>query len=131
MSFMEMRQSQLRRREAAEEIFANLEAFEQDLGRTLASGSQLIGQLPLARARTNVSAVVGQEAINHFVVALGLISQAMGATVEGHHHLEKTRRDMRLPEMAGGDKDVIPSFASGDDASRERPNASEQHIRMA
>ena len=109
MSFMEMRQDQLRRREAASEIFISLDAFEKDLGRTLASGSQLVGQLPLARAKANVSPVIGHEAIDHFVEALGHISQALGAAVEGHHSLEATRRAMRLPAMAGGDKDIIPS----------------------
>lgn len=109
MSFMEMRQDQLRRREAAAEIFISLDAFEKDLGRTLASGSQLVGQLPLARVKANVSPVIGHDAIDHFVMALGHITQALGATVEGHHSLEETRRAMRLPEMAGGDKDIIPS----------------------
>ena len=111
MSFMEKRQDQLRRREAAAEILISLDAFEKDLGRTLASGSQLVGQLPLARAKANVSPVVGHDAIDHFIMALGHISQALGATVEGHHSLEATRRAMRLPEMAGGDKDIIPSAA--------------------
>lgn len=111
MSFMELRHDQLRRREAAAEIFTSLDAFEKDLGRTLASGSHLVGQLPLARARANVSAVIGHDAIDHFVMALGHISQALGATVEGHHVLDETRRAMRLPELAGGDKDIIPSVA--------------------
>lgn len=111
MSFMEMRQDQLRRREAAAEIFISLAAFEKDLGRTLASGSHLVGQLPLARVKANVSPVIGHDAIDHFVEALGHISQALGAAVEGHHSLEQTRRAMRLPEMAGGDKDIIPAAA--------------------
>ncbi|MBJ7442238.1 MAG: hypothetical protein JHD35_24910 [Sphingopyxis sp.] len=109
MSFMEMRQDQLRRREAAAEIFVSLDAFEKDLGRTLASGSHLVGQLHLARVKANVSPVIGHDAIDHFVMALGHITQALGAAVEGHHSLEETRRAMRLPEMAGGDKDIIPS----------------------
>lgn len=111
MSFMELRHAQIRRREAAVEIFASLDAFEKDLGRTLASGSQLVGQLPLARVTANVSPVIGQEVIDRFVAALGHISQAMAATVEGHNHLEETRRAMRLPELAGGDKDIIPAVA--------------------
>lgn len=109
MSFMELRQDQQRRREAATEIFTSLDAFEKDLGRTLASGSHLVGQLPLARARANVSAVIGHDAIDHFVEALGHISQALGATVAGHHSLDAARRAMRLPALAGGDKDIIPS----------------------
>lgn len=115
MSFMELRQDQLRRREAAAEILTSLETFEQDLGRTLASGSFLIGQLPVARAKANMSVVVGQEVIDRFVAALGHINQAMGAAVEGHNHLEQTRRAMRLPEMGGGDKDIIPNLAQAVD----------------
>jgi len=109
MSFMELRQDQLRRREAAAEIFTTLDAFERDLGRTLASGSQLVGQLPLARAKANVSPVVGHDAIDHFVEAIGHISQALGAAIQGHHALNEARRAMRLPEMGGGDKDIIPA----------------------
>ncbi|WP_150131247.1 hypothetical protein [Sphingobium yanoikuyae] len=108
---MELRKDQIQRRQAAEEIFASLEAFEQDLGRTLASGSQLVGQLPLVRAKANISPVIGQEAIDRFVTALGHINKAMSAAVEGHHQLEHTRRVMRLPELAGGDKDIIPALA--------------------
>lgn len=111
MRFMELRKDQMERRKAAAEISASLEEFEKDLGQTLASGSSLVAQLPLARARANISVVVGQEAIDRFVTALGHINQAMSAAVEGHHHLEQTRRAMRLPELAGGDKDVIPALA--------------------
>lgn len=123
MSFMELRKGQLQRREAAAEIFASLEAFEKDLGRALASGSQLVGQLPLARARANISVVVGQEAIDRFVAAIGHINQAMSAAVEGHHHLDQTRRAMRLPELAGGDKDVIPALAHAREDGRLEPSA--------
>ncbi|SEK03974.1 hypothetical protein SAMN05518849_1327 [Sphingobium sp. AP50] len=124
MSFMELRQNQLRRREAATEIFTSLETFEKDLGRTLASVSLLIGQLPVARAKANMSVVVGQEVIDRFVAALGHINQAMGAAVEGHNHLEQTRRALRLPEMGGGDKDIIPNVAQAAD------QVSDDHGRM-
>ncbi|WP_093088123.1 hypothetical protein [Sphingobium sp. AP50] len=121
---MELRQNQLRRREAATEIFTSLETFEKDLGRTLASVSLLIGQLPVARAKANMSVVVGQEVIDRFVAALGHINQAMGAAVEGHNHLEQTRRALRLPEMGGGDKDIIPNVAQAAD------QVSDDHGRM-
>jgi len=109
MTFTQMRQTQICRRETAAEIFASLDAFEKDLGRTLASGSQLVGQLPLARVRANVSSIIGQDAIDRFVAALGHINQAMGAAVEGHCHLEATRQAMKIPELGGGDKDIIPA----------------------
>jgi hypothetical protein len=128
MSFMEMRQSQLHRRAVAEEIFADLKAFELDLGRALASGSQLVGQLPLARAKTNISAIVGQDVISHFVIALGYISQAMDAAVEGHRHLDQTRRAMRLPEIGGGDKDIIPAVASAARAPHKQERIADEQI---
>lgn len=109
MNFVTLRQNQMKRQELAGEVVTQLVTFEEDLGRALASGSRLIGYLPAARSQANISAVVGQDAISHFVASLGLISQAMGAVVDGHHSLDEVRCTLRIPEVAGGDKDVLPS----------------------
>jgi hypothetical protein len=116
MSFIELRRHQIERHRLAEEITGLLSVFEQDLGRALASGSSLIGFLPVARNTANVSATVGQGAINEFVASLALIAQAMGAAVEGHHRLDEARSTLRIPAIAGGDKDTIPSAAAADPA---------------
>lgn len=108
MSFMEKRRTQLERHEIVSEIVVQLKAFETDLGRALSSGSQLVGLLPAARARANVSDVVGQDVISHFIAALGHIDQAMARAVSGHLRLDDIRRDLRIPETAGGDKIPLP-----------------------
>jgi len=115
MSFMEQRRSQIARHEVAGEIHHHLQAFETDLGRALASGSRLVGLLPDARTRANLSGVVGQDAISHFVASIALISQAMEQAVGGHRRLDETRRDLRIPEIAGGDKIPLPTTASVSD----------------
>jgi len=112
MSFMEQRRSQIARHEVASEIHHHLQTFETDLGRALASGSRLVGLLPDARTRASLSAVVGQDAISHFVASIALISQAMEQAVGGHQRLDETRRDLRIPEIAGGDKIPLPTAAS-------------------
>lgn len=108
MSVAQLRRSHSRRHEIAGEIVDHLTAFESDLGRALTSGSRLVGFLPDARSDADLSATVGQEAIGHFVICLGLISKAMESAVEGHQSLDKTRQSFRIDVTAGGDKDIIP-----------------------
>lgn len=121
MSFLELRQRQIRRHQAANDILGCLLTFEDDLCRALISGSQLVGQLPAARSRAQISAVVGQSAIDQFVAALGLLSQAMNTTAAGHQSLDQTRQDLRIPAMAGGDKDVLPKGAELPYDGSDRP----------
>jgi hypothetical protein len=109
MSFMEKRQVQIQRHEVAGEIVSRLKAFEKDLGRALSSGSALIGLLPEARLRANLSEVVGGDVISNFVASLALIDQAMGKASNGHESLDNLRRDLRIPETLGGDKIPLPS----------------------
>jgi len=119
MSFMEKRRTQITRHEIAGEIVCQLRAFETDLDRALASGSRLVGLLPDARARANVSGVVGQDAISHFVASIAFISQSMEKAAGGHLRLDATRRDLRIPEIAGGDKIPLPTIASTSDRTVE------------
>lgn len=119
MSFIEMRRHQIERHRLAEEITGLLNVFEQDLGRALASGSTLLGAIPTARSTANVSATIGQGAIDQFVTSLSLIAQAMSSAVEGHHRLDEARRTLRVPALAGGDKDTIPSARGANTAVRD------------
>lgn len=104
MSFVEMRQSQIERRKLAGEVKDRLSTFERDLGRALSSGSRLLGLLPEARQQANVSDIVGQEAINQFTASITFVSQAMQRAAGGHVELDGIRRELRIPETAGGDK---------------------------
>lgn len=110
MSIAQLRRSHNRRHEVAEEIVQHLAIYESDLARVLASGSRLVGFLPDARFRADLSAVVGQDAIGHFVSSIGLISQAMEQAVEGHRSLDATRQSFRIQVRAGGDKDILPAL---------------------
>lgn len=111
MSFVEKRNVQMQRHEVAGEILSHLKLFEKDLGRALSSGSALIGLLPEARLRANLSGVVGTEVISDFVASIAFINQAMGKATSGHHSLEDLRRDLRIPETLGGDKIPLPSWS--------------------
>ncbi|PZU44060.1 MAG: hypothetical protein DI568_16405 [Sphingomonas sp.] len=112
MSIAQLRRSHNRRHEVAAEIADHLNTFEGDLARALASGSKLVGFLPGARADAAVSAVVGQDAIHHFVSSLRLISKAMDRAVDGHQSLDQTRQRLRVPIQAGGDKVPIPPISA-------------------
>ncbi len=121
MSIAQLRRSHNRRHEVAEEVVQHLAIYESDLARVLASGSRLVGLLPDARFRADLSAVVGQDAIGHFVSSIGLISQAMDQAVEGHRSLDATRQHFRIHVRAGGDKDILPALrreAAGSELSR-------------
>ncbi|GAD58262.1 hypothetical protein [Brevundimonas abyssalis] len=119
MSVAQLRRSHNRRHEIADEIVAHLTTFECDLGRALESGSRLVGFLPGARTDADLSATVGQDAIGHFVISLGLISKAMESAVDGHHSLDKTRQHFRIDVSAGGDKDIIPGPVRGTSGSAQ------------
>ncbi|KTE36644.1 hypothetical protein ATE68_00375 [Sphingopyxis sp. H038] len=124
MSFMEKRQVQMQRHEVAGEIVSRLKTFEMDLGRALSSGSALVGLLPEARSRANVSDIVGVEVISDFVASISLVNQAMGKATSGHLNLDEIRRDLRIPETLGGDKIPLPSWSAVQSAaSPEEPDA--------
>ena len=120
MSFVEMRQKQIRRRALAGEVVTHLSSFERDLGRALSSGSRLIGFLPEARTEAHLSNVVGQEAIRQFLASISLVSQAMEQAADGHRYLDGIRRDLRIPESAGGDKIPLPPISGQLDQAPER-----------
>src|SRR3546814_14317325 len=84
-----------------------------DLGRALSSGSALIGLLPSARTRANLSGATGTEVIGDFVASIAFISQAMGKATSGHHNLDDLRRELKIPETLGGDKISLPSWPEG------------------
>lgn len=119
MTIAELRRSHNLRHHIAADVVAHLKTFEDDLARVLASGARLVGFLPGARSQADLSAVVGQEAIGHFVSSLGLISEAMTRAVDGHRSLDRTRQHFRIDIMLGGDKDVLPGLRRDEDAGGE------------
>src|SRR3546814_16800670 len=83
-----------------------LQTFEMDLGRALSSGSALIGLLPSARTRANLSGATGTEVIGDFVASIAFISQEMGTATSGHHNLADLRRAPRSEEGRVGKEGV-------------------------
>lgn len=123
MSFMEKRRVQLERHQLAGEIAFHLQAFEADLNRALSSGSRLIGFLPEARTRAKVSDAIGHDAISSFIDSLGFIDQALGRVTSGHLRLDHIRRELRIPEAAGGDKIPLPSVTGSRGDQAPSPHA--------
>ncbi|QKR99742.1 hypothetical protein F9288_08890 [Sphingomonas sp. CL5.1] len=121
MTFVEKRQAQIQRHHLAGEVKAHLTTFERDLGRALASGSKLLGFLPEAREQASVSETVGQQAIGRLVASIAFVSQAMEQAAGGHVELDGIRRDLRIPETAGGDK--IPLRVFGELAAQDGATA--------
>ena len=100
------------RDKVAAEIAALVGEFERDLAKALASGGKLASLLPMARIEADVSPVVGQDVITHFVSSLGHLTEAMGRTVAGHNGLAVLARVFRVEITAGGDKGEIPPWTA-------------------
>ena len=108
MGFAQLRKIVRQRDKAAADIVAGMTDFENDLARALASGARLTAILPMARLEADVSAVVGQDAINDIVGSIGLLAQAMDRTVDGHNRLAELARRFHVPITSVGDKGEIP-----------------------
>lgn len=90
------------RREIVENIQGALEDVELAVEATISSIGWLAILLPDARARAKVSPIAGQAAFDSVGAAMAAIVSVRGHMVSAHTHLEQTRSDFRMPEVAAG-----------------------------
>lgn len=103
---------------AAEEVASLLRQLERDLDQAFASAGRLAAALPVAQSEARLSAVVGQQAFEHFGNAVVAIGTARGHTVAGHRILEAVAKRLGYQTAYG---DVQPKFAvSGEEGGRLR-----------
>lgn len=90
------------RRAIVQDVQGQLHEVEMAVEATITSIGRLAILLPDARARAMVSPVAGQPAFDSIGAALAGIVMVRGHIVSAHEHLEKTRTDFRMPEVAAG-----------------------------
>lgn len=111
----------MKRRMAAQFVAEKLKTVEARIDQTLMAAGALIAALPDARERANLSAVVGQEALDLVMQATLILSQARGKFVEAHNALAVTSRQIGVPVHATfGDKPPYPMEAAPAVASLEQ-----------
>jgi len=114
---------------AAERIAAELHEAEDAIDQAIIKLAKLAGTLPVARFDTNMSAIVGQDAVTKVTQAIATAGQVRQMVTEAHHALSETQRQVGLGARmfgAGTEKPKGQSVTSDRDAANEtvlRPRA--------
>lgn len=102
---------------AAQKIATDLHAAEDAIDQAIIKLAQLASTLPIARIETNMSAVVGQDAVSKVTQAVAAAGQVRQMVTDAHAALSETQRQVGLGERmfgAGMDKprgQTVPSEA--------------------
>jgi dGTP triphosphohydrolase len=102
---------------AAQKIATDLHAAEDAIDQAIIKLAQLASTLPIARIETNMSAVVGQDAVSKVTQAVAAAGQVRQMVTDAHAALSETQRQVGLGERmfgAGMDKprgQAVPSEA--------------------
>lgn len=92
-----------KRLSAAHAINDKLHAAENAIDAAIVAASELNALLPAARLSANLSAIVGQPALNAVAASLTSLSHARGEIVDAHNALAQARDAIGLAtHMAGG-----------------------------
>ncbi len=97
------------RREIAQEIAGRLAAAENAVDVALALAGELAVSLPVGRAKANVAAEVGQEAMAAMAETLTKLVTARAALIETHHRLADARDLIGLRAVSFGGLAPKPS----------------------
>lgn len=89
----------MQRRLVAREVAQKLNTVERQIDQTLVAAGALISALPSARERANLSAVVGQDALDLVMQATLILSQARGKMVEAHNALAETGKQIGVGRL--------------------------------
>jgi hypothetical protein len=101
------------RQEAAIKVADRLFAVENAIDIAVRCAAELTAAMPEARTDANLSAVVGQDALDQAAQAFALLVQARRAMVETHHRLQETRVQIGLREVSVGDIAEKPTPSAG------------------
>ncbi len=91
-----------KRRNAAQEIANRLIAAEDAIDAALTAVADLSGYMPIARCDANLSAVVGQGAVEAATETMASLVRARRNIIDTHHHLAETRDQIGLRTFALG-----------------------------
>lgn len=101
------------RKDAAFNVAEQLFATENAIDTALTTAAQFVGTMPVARQHARLSAIVGQEAMDHAVAAMTALNEARRAIVAAHNALSTVQGQIGLGAVAFGavDKPPYPKFA--------------------
>jgi nitrogenase molybdenum-iron protein alpha/beta subunit len=91
---------------AAQKIATDLHEAEEAVDQAIIKLAQLAGTLPVARFETNMSAIVGQEAVAKVTQAVAAAGQVRQMVTDAHEALSETQKQVGLgPRMFGAGMD--------------------------
>lgn len=105
------------RRQAAQNVADRLFAVEAAIDAAVTAAAELNAVLPTARTDANLSAIVGQDALDRTAEAFISLVQARRQIIEAHHRLEETRIQIGLRTVAiggGAQKPPLRALAAVD-----------------
>jgi len=82
---------------------------ENSVEQALCEVASLTGQLSRLRLEANLSIVVGQEAMDALVESITLLSNARGAMVKAHGHLDGVKNQLGCRTVAVGTQEKPPT----------------------
>ncbi len=90
------------RRDVAVRVAGSLHEAEDAIDAAIARASALLGMLPAARQEARLSALVGQDAMERVVAALGALSEARREMVAAHEAFSGVQGKLGLGPLAFG-----------------------------
>jgi hypothetical protein len=97
---------------AAMRVARQLHAAEAAVDEALKAAAALVAMLPDARQQANLSALIGQGALEQVIDSVGSLGAARGALVKAHKQLTITHEKIGLGEAAFGGWVDKPDYAS-------------------
>ncbi len=102
---------------AAKSVATDLFTFETALDQAIVAGSKLSSQIIGARFDANLSAVLGQDAIEGVMRTLTTIAAARRELIETHHRLKDVADEIGLRTVSFGDGLKGPASAVHQESS--------------
>ena len=104
------------RRLIADQVATSLFEAETAIDAALAKTAAFTGLMPSLRADAGLSALIGQDAVEHSSGAIAALTQARRAIVEAHKALSVAQRQMGLGAVAyGGEIEKPPEVIGSAD----------------
>jgi len=101
------------RRMVAEQIAGALFEAEAAIDAALSKTAQLTGVMPALRSKAGLSALIGQDALEHASQAIAALAEARRAIVETHKQLSVAQTQAGLGAVMVGEPGDKPPPASG------------------
>jgi hypothetical protein len=98
---------------AAQRIAADLHEAENAIDDAIIKIARLAATLPVARFETNMSAIVGQDAVTKVTQAVAAAGNVRQMITDAHHALGETQKQVGLGTRSFGDGVNKPRTASG------------------